>query len=159
MLTTVSAMAQQTQTPNQVTDLGWMVGTWSGSGKFTFGGQEMDLSSTMVFSFEGQFLKSVTTTEMGAMKMDETMMMGWNEPKKEYVSYTFTGFAPMPGIKHGKMDGSSLVMVSEPWEVEGQSVVSRSTYAKVSDTKFRLTMELKDGDKWDKAMDLELTKK
>ena len=57
------------------------------------------------------------------------------------------------------MEGADLVMTSEPWEVEGVSVVSRATYAKVSETKFRSMMEFKNGDKWEKAMDIELTKK
>lgn len=153
------AQAQDMTPPQQVTDLKWMVGTWSGKGKFAFGGQEMDVSMTMVFSFDGQFLKSVSTNEMGGMKMSETMMLGWNPAKSEYDSYTFTSFAPTPGVKHGKMENGGLVMVSDPWDVGGMSVVSRTTLTKVSDTQFRMTMEFKNDDKWEKASDMELKKK
>ncbi|MBS1723012.1 MAG: DUF1579 family protein [Armatimonadetes bacterium] len=155
----VPTFAQEMAPPKEVTDLGWMVGTWSGSGKVPYEGKEIELSVMMTFSIDGQFLKSKSSMVEGGMKMSETMMLGWSGAKSEYVSYSFTSFAPTPGIKHGKLDGANLVMTSEPWEVSGMTVVSRTTYTKLSDTKFRTKMEFKNGEKWDNAMELELTQK
>ena len=60
--------------------------------------------------------------------------------------------------KFGKLDGETLVMVSEPWEIMGQSISSRATMKKTSDTKARFVVEFKMGDAWEKATDMELTK-
>lgn len=154
-----SAYAQDMSPPKEVTELGWMVGTWSGSGKISFGGHEADITSTMTISFDGQFLKVASVDDSGGFKMTKTMMVGWDAKKSEYISYTFTNMGPKARIAHGKMEGGKLVMVSEPWEAGGMTATARETMSKVSDSKYGLTMEFKNGDKWDKGMDFVLTKK
>jgi hypothetical protein len=155
----VSAFTQDMSPPKKVTELGWMVGTWSGSGKIAFGGQETAIESTMTVTFDGQFLKTVSVDKSGGFKLTKTSMLGWDAAKSEYVSYTFTNMAPKPRIAHGNMDGSKLVMVSEPWEAEGMTAVARETITNVSETKCGLIMEFKNGDKWIKGMDFVLSKK
>lgn len=159
LLASASVFAQDMKSPKEVTDLAWMIGTWSGEGKMSFGGQEAPVKTTMVVTFDGQFVKAVSTTEEGGMTMRETMMLGWNEDTKMYDSYTFTSFAPTPGIKHGKIEDGKLVLVSEPWKVQGMSFVSRATYAKVSDSKLRMGMDFKSATGWDTALDMQLSKK
>jgi hypothetical protein len=141
--------------PKEISDLKWMVGTWTGSGPFSMMGTSMDLKMTMTCSFEGQFLKSVTVNDFGQIKMDETAYMGWDDEKKEYFSYSFTNMAPTPRIERGKMDGGKFLMVSEPW----QGTVGRATMTKVSDSKVKFLLEFKNEDKWEKGCDMEMTKK
>jgi hypothetical protein len=155
----VAALAQDMSSPKQVTDLGWMVGKWSGSGKMAFGGQETAMTTTMTVSFDGQFLKLVSTDASSQYKATKTSMIGWDAAKSQYVSYSFINFAPTARIAHGKMDAGKLVMVSDPWEAEGMTMVLRETMSKLSDTKCGLILEFKNGDKWDKSMDYVLTKK
>jgi len=155
----VSAFAQDMSAPKEVKDLGWMVGTWSGSGKIAFGGQETEITSSITFSFDGQFLKAVSTDKSSGFTMTKTAMIGWDAAKSEYVSYTFTNIAPKARIAHGKMDGNKLVMVSDPWEAEGMTSVARETLSKISDTKCGSMIEMKIGDKWMTGMDFVLTKK
>lgn len=159
LATIASAFAQESAAPKEVKDLAWMVGTWTGSGKIAFGGQETEISSEMTASFDGQFLKTVSTDKSGGFTMTKTVMIGWDAAKSEYVSYTFTNIAPKARIAHGKMDGDKLVMVSEPWEAEGMSTVARETLSKNSDTKLGSKLEMKLGDKWQTGMDFVLTKK
>ena len=154
----VSVFAQEMAPPKEVKALGWMVGTWSGSGKIAFGGREAEITSTMTVAFDGQFLKSVSVDKSGGFTMTKTSMVGWDAAKRGYVSYTFTNMAPTARIAHGKIDGTVLVMVSDPWEAEGMTAIARETMSKISDTKFGLKMEFKNGDKWDKGMDFVLTK-
>ncbi len=159
LVSMVSAFAQDTSPPKEVSDLGWMVGTWSGSTKIAFGGHETAINSEMTISFDGQFLKTVATDESSGSKLTKTSMIGWDVAKGEYVSYTFTNIAPAPRIEHGKMDGAKLVLVSDPWQAEGMKAVIRETVSKVSDTQYGLVMEFKNGDKWVKGVDFVLTKK
>jgi len=151
----VSAFAQSFDPPQQVTDLKWMLGTWTGKGKMEMMGTAMDTSITMTTTMEGQFLKSVSVYDMGAVKMEETQYVGWNEEKKEYTSWAFTNLAPTPRIEHGKMENGAMVMTSESW----QGMVGRGTMKKISETKVGFLLEFQNESKWDKAMDIELTKK
>lgn len=155
----VSALAQDMSPPKEITDLGWMVGTWSGTGKIAFGGHEVEITSTMTVSFEGQFLKAVSADKSAGSTLTKTTMTGWDAAKSQYVSYTFTNMAPTARIAHGKMNGSKLEMVSDPWEAEGMTAVDRETMSKLSDTKCGFMMEFRKGDKWVKGMDFVLTKK
>lgn len=158
VLPLISALAQDPGAPKEIKDLGWMVGTWSGSGKIAFGGHEVEITSTMTVSFDGQFLKAVSSDKSAGSTLTKTTMTGWEAAKSRYVSYTFTNMAPTARIAHGKMDGGKLEMVSDPWEAEGMTMVDRETMSKISDTKCGLTMEYKSGDKWIKGMDFVLTK-
>jgi hypothetical protein len=155
----VSAFAQDMAPPKQVTDLGWLVGSWSGSGKITFGATTMELTTKITVSFDGQFLKAVSTDEGGGFTLTKTEMTGWDAAKGEYISYTFTNIAPAARIAHGQNSGGKLMMVSDPWMAEGMTAVFRETMVKISDTKCGLILETKKGDTWDKEMDYVLTKK
>ncbi len=154
-----TAVAQEMGPPKEVTALGWMVGTWTASGKIAFGGQETDITSSMTVSFDGYFLKTVSVDKSAGFKMTKTVMIGWDAAKSQYESYTFTNMAPKARVAHGKMDGSKLVMVAEPWAAEGMTAVMRETMSKFSDTKCGLLLEMKIGDKWMKGMDFVLVKK
>ena len=154
-----SALAQTTDPPSQITDLKWMVGTWTGSGKFAIQGMEMDMTVTITCSIEGQFLKTVAVNDYGAIKMEETQYTGYDADKKEYFAYSFTNVSPAPRVQRGKMEGASLVMLSEPWTVMGDTMTARGTTTKVSETKMKMGLDFKNDDKWDKASEIELTKK
>lgn len=155
-ITTASALAQEM--PKQVADLGWMVGTWSGSGKIAFGGHETEITSTITASFDGEFLKTVSADKSAGFTLTKTAMIGWDAAKGEYLCYTFTNISPSARIEHGKLEGNKLVMVSEPWEAEGMKLVGRETISKITDSQYGLVLEAKIGDEWEKEMDFILTK-
>ena len=154
----VLVFAQDYAPPKQIKDLSWLVGTWSGSGQISFGGHSVDITSTMTVSFDGQFLKVVSTDQSSGSTLTKTTMTGWEPTTKEYISYTFTNMAPTARIAHGTLNGSALQMVSDPWQAEGFTIVERETMSKLSDTKCKLTLEYKDGEKWVKGMDFVYTK-
>jgi hypothetical protein len=154
----VSALAQVFAPPKQIQDLGWAVGTWSGSGKIAFGRHEVEITSSMTVSFDGQFLKEVSVDKSAGSTLTKTTMTGWDALKNQYVSYTFTNMAPTARIAHGTLTGSELQMTSDPWEAEGMTMVERETLSKISDKKCGLTLEYKQGDKWITGMDFVVTK-
>lgn len=150
---------QEMSPPKQVSDLSWLVGTWAGNGKITFGGREVAIETLMTVSFDGQFLKAVSIDKSAGFKMTKTCMIGWDPLKSEYASYTFTNMAPTARIAHGKLEGDKLVMVSDPWEAEGMTTIARESMSKMPAGKSGFAMEFKKGDKWEKGVDFVLVKK
>ncbi|MES1147302.1 MAG: DUF1579 family protein [bacterium] len=159
LLPMVSAFGQDIARPKEISDLAWMVGAWEGSGKIAFGGQETEITTSMTVSFDGQFLKSVSSDKSSGFTLTKTSMLGWDATKSQYVSYTFTNMAPTARIAHGKLEGGKLVMTSDPWEAEGMTAVMKETVSNVSDTKCGYKLELKTGEKWATGMDFVLNKK
>jgi Protein of unknown function (DUF1579) len=136
--------------PVEMKKFDWMVGEWTTKSKWTMPGMEpMDVASSFKAEWDGQFLKQVASSEfVGFMKMTETMMLGYDASKGEYVSYAFTNFAPTPRIEHGKLTGDVLVMVCDSWDVMGSVSTSRSTLTKLSNDEAKFKLEFKEGDKW-----------
>ena len=155
---TVSALAQELEPPKEIKALGWMVGSWSGGGKMSFGGQVTELETTMKVSFDGQFLKAVSTDKSSGFTMTKTTMTSWDAKKSQYVSYSFTNIAPTARVAHGKFESSKLTMVSDPWEA-GMTAIMRETLSKISDKQCGMSLEFKNGDKWIKGVDFVLIKK
>ncbi len=153
----LSTRAQEMGPPKEVKNLGWSVGTWTGNGKIAFGGQETPISSATTISY-GMFLKVVSSDKSTGFTMTKTAMIGWDAKKNEYISDTFTNMSPIARIAHGKVDGNKLIMVSNPLEAEGMSMVARETMLKVPATKVGSMMEYKMGEKWMTGMDFVLTK-
>jgi hypothetical protein len=154
----IPAFAQDLNPPKQITDLKWMVGSWSGTGQISFGGHSTPITSTYTGSFDGQFLKLTSIDTSSGSHLTKTTMMGWDANKHEYVSYTFTNMAPTARIARGTMHGSKLIMISQPWHAEGFTTVSRETMSKLSDTTFGMKLDLQTGNKWQTGMDFVLTK-
>ncbi len=157
--TTGSAFTQDMSPPKEVKDLSWMVGTWTGSGKISFGGQETEIISTMTVDFDGQFLKLASVDDSHGFKMTKTVMIGWDAKKSQYISHSFTNLSPTARVAHGKIEGAKVVLISDPWEAGGRTAVARETLSKISDSKVGVMMEFKNGEKWDKGMDFVLSKK
>lgn len=141
--------------PTEMKKFDWMVGEWSSTSKWTMEGMApMDVTSTFKAEWDGQFLKQSATSDfVGFMKMTETMMLGYDANKGEYVSYAFTNFAPTPRMEHGKLTGDTLVMVCDGWEVMGAVTSSRATLTKVSNDELKVKLEFKTGDTWSTVTD------
>lgn len=137
--------------PEELKKLEWMLGKWEGSIKWTMPGMEGEAKMAFEATWDGQFQKQSSTMEMMGMKMIETAYIGWDAAKKQYSMYTFTNFAPTPRVEYGKFDGTTWVSISEPWATGMGSTVSRSTIVKKSNTELDLTVEFKEGDKWNKV--------
>ena len=158
LLLSAVGMAQELAPPKEITDLGWMVGTWSGSGKIAFGGTETPIETKMTVSLDGQFLKAVSSDKSNGFTLLKTTMISWDVSKHEYVSYSFTNIGATARVENRKFEDGKLVMVSDPWESEGMKSVIRESLWKVSSKKFGLSMEFKFGEKWVKGLEMVLSK-
>ncbi|MBS1705988.1 MAG: DUF1579 family protein [Armatimonadetes bacterium] len=153
---TVPAIGQELKPLKEIENLSWMVGTWSGSGEISFGGNKVTIKTTMVVSMDGQFLKATATDESSGFKMTKMTMTEWNAAKKQYISYTFTNIGSTARVAHGTFADKSLSMISDPWEAEGMTAVMRETVTKLDTTKCGYSLELKQDNKWAKVMDFVL---
>jgi hypothetical protein len=139
--------------PAELKKLDWMLGEWTSTIKWTpESGMAGEMAGTSKTDWDGQFMRTVATSEMMGMKMTETSYMGWDAGSNKFVMYTFTNFAPTPRIERGTFTGDTGVFVSDPWAVMGQSMKSRATMTrKGNEATFVLEFEM-DG-KWVKAAD------
>lgn len=149
-LVSVAAFAQF-EPPAKLADLDFLKGKWSGKMDMTLEGQAVELIGTMEVVAEGQTLKMTTTSDMMGMKMVERSYVCWNEGKSTFTMYTFADFAAMPRVEHGNIKDGVWTTISEPWAVSGMGdVVSRSTVTVKGDS-LTMTVEFKNGDKWEKV--------
>jgi hypothetical protein len=141
--------------PAEMKKFEWMVGEWASKSTWTMTGMPpMEVASTFKAEWDGQFLKQTAVSDfVGFMKMTESMYMGYDAKKGEYVSYAFTNFAPTPRVEHGKLNGDVLVMVCDSWEVMGEVSSSRVTLTKVSNDEVKIKLEFKEGDMWTTVTD------
>lgn len=138
--------------PAEIKKFAWMNGDWAGDVHWSMEGQEMDSKMTMKISFEGQFQKVSTVTDMQGMKMTEEAYMGWDAKSKKYKMWTFTNFSPEPRFETGTLEGDKMVTQCEPWNMGmGDPIVARATLTKKSDKVVDFTLEFKQGDKWAKV--------
>ncbi|MCH7905381.1 MAG: DUF1579 family protein [Armatimonadetes bacterium] len=142
-------MAQpNTEPSDEIKKFDWMVGEWVSSSVWNIDGMEMPVETKVLAVWDGQFLRHTTVSDFGMMEMTETMMFGYDAKNKWYFSSAYTNMAPMPRVEYGRLVGSTLVMISDPWEIMGDVSVSRATIVKVSDDEYTFTLEFKEGGSW-----------
>lgn len=140
--------------------LDWMIGEWTGKLKWTMEGMEGEGAMTYKCEWDGNFIKNSAVTDMAGMgKMTETAYLGWDEKNKQYVIHCFTNFSHDPRIERGTLDGNKLILVSDPWNTGGQTMVGRATTVKNDDGTLLFTLEFKMEDKWVKAAEGTFKKK
>lgn len=136
--------------PQQVKDLGWMVGKWTGTMDMDMDGQKTHMTVDVDIAFEFKFLKMTSVMDMQVVKMNEISYVFWDAKASKYAIHTYTDFADTPRIESGDMKDGALVTESLPWVVGGmpEPTVGRSTMKKVTDSEISTMLEFKQGDKW-----------
>lgn len=147
--------------PPEVKALEWLMGHWEGEFKWNMMGVESDSKMTIEAGWEGQFLKLVQTTEVPGMeKMIETGYLGWDAKEKKYRMWSFSNYSPYPRIESGSLQGSKLVMTSEPWDTGmGDPITGRGTMDKRSDSEVHFSLEFQMNGTWEKVGEGVLKKK
>ncbi|HMS54764.1 MAG TPA: hypothetical protein PKA27_05140 [Fimbriimonadaceae bacterium] len=137
------------------------IGKWSGTIEWTMPGMEGKQEMTMVYSWEGPFMKATSEMTSNGQKILETGYMYWDAAKKQFTMNTYTNFAATPRIEHGKEEGNKLVMISEPWDIgmPTGALVSRSTLTKKSNSEVDFVLEFKMGDAFTKVAGATFKKK
>lgn len=157
---TCVALAQEMPAPPKEMDIFKpMIGKWKGKMSWDMEGQKTDFTMVMENVWDGQFVRSHNTMDMGGMKMTETMMFGWDPEKGKYKSWSFTNWAPTPRIEWGTVQGNQQVWISEPWDAGmGEKTESRSTITRKDAKTCEFLLEFKTDGKFAKVMWGTLTK-
>jgi hypothetical protein len=138
--------------PKELKAVEFLLGSWSGTNKMSFGDQTMDSPGTVKSDLflGGRFVRSLHVYEIAGMKFEGCHMLSYDTEKKKYVAWWFDQVSAQPMEMDGNFEGENkLVMVSKPTPMPGMgNVVFRSTWVKVSAQEVRFTLEQKDGDKW-----------
>ncbi len=139
--------------PAELKKLDWMIGTWTGTMPMDMEGMKFDSVGTMKIDMDGKFMRTVSVMDMMGMKMTESMFLGYDSAKKQYVSWAYTNMSANPRIERGNFEGDRFVMTSDPWvmDMSPEASVSRSTFLKKSATTALFTLEFKMADKWVKV--------
>lgn len=145
--------------PDELKSQEWQIGTWEGTVKWSMPGMEGDYKMVTTNEWSGQFMKSVSKTDAGGMQIEEIGYLGWDAKKKKYFMYTFTNFAATPRIEWGEEKAGVAVFLSEPWDVMGDTMESRATVTKKSDTEMAFMLEIKRGAEWSKVAEGSFKKK
>jgi hypothetical protein len=158
----VSAVAQgPSGPPAEVKALEWLTGQWEGDFNWNMMGVESDSKMTISAEWEGQFLKLVQTTEVPGMdKMIDNSYLGWDAKEKKYRMWSFSNYSPNPRIESGTLEGSKLVMTSEPWDTGmGDPITGRGTMTKRSENEIHFSLEFQMNGTWEKVGEGLLKKK
>ena len=142
--------AQTPGAPPEMKKLESMFGTWAGKIKFIGDGFPPEPSETSMKVepvLGGMYQKIVYTVSMPGVTLEGHSMIGFDPTEKKYKSWTFDNMAFSPREESGTLDGSKLVMVSEP---QG-GLVTRVTFDTSTKDVMQFTIEMKEGEKWTKV--------
>ena len=160
-LTAMMSAGQEMGPSPELKKMDWMIGKWSGNVKWSIPGTpETEAPMDYECTWDGNFIKSSSTMEMAGMgKMTETGYLGWDAKNSKYVMYVFTNFSHDPRIERGTLDGNKLLMVSDPFNVQGQDIVGRATQTRKDDGSVHFLLEFKMGEEWAKVAEGTFKKK
>lgn len=128
--------------PKQLAELDFLIGKWT---------QTVDGSSVRLFVERGPARRSLrfelVVSSRAARSFIDEGYLWWDKESSAYRSFAMSSISNDPRKEIGRLVDRALVMVSEPFEVDGRSERTRRT---VSPTKggisFRL--DLREGDAW-----------
>lgn len=134
--------------PKELDQIKWMVGQWSGTMSSTMGDIKtvMDIQPTM----GGHYYQFNSKNTLGDMTMDEVVYLTYDPKMSKFRIWAFASWGGPARTEAGDYKDDKLVTVSDPWEVMGMTMVSRSTLAKAEGDKLEFILEFKEGDNWKK---------
>ncbi len=160
------AMAQEMEIPSTepVQKLSWMVGEWTSKDKMMgMGGESMesDGSGSSKFVLKGRYLQFNTKMSMGPLgEAEGQLMVTYNELKTRYEATWFDSTSGQAIPFAGTLEGDKLTVTSGGIEYPGMGEMKfRATYAKLSDTQIKMTLEMEIGGSWMTQVESTYTKK
>ncbi|MBS1722957.1 MAG: DUF1579 family protein [Armatimonadetes bacterium] len=145
--------------PGEMKELDYLVGTWEG--EMNMNGMKMKAGFKAEKILGGRYIREMHTYTMGDnMQMTGMFLMTYDEKQKNWLSYWFDQSEAGNMEMRGGMEGGKYVAESKPMEMmDMKNVVMRATWTKVSDTKCTMSLDMKNGDKWDQMMEATYNKK
>lgn len=145
MIYAVAVAALQIATsppPAQISQLDFLIGKWSGS---------IQGSSVRLEVAHGPGKRSLRyeliVSGRNVPSFIDDGYLWWDREPAAFRSFAMTSVSNDPRREIGRMVDGSLIMVSEPFEVDGRSERSRRTLKPAKDG-LSFTLDLREGDTW-----------
>lgn len=146
VLTTLTAHSLgQSFAPKELKHLASLLGTFEGTLKGPMGDVKVTLKNE--WAEGGMWLRSSSIKEIGAMKITETCLIGYDTRSKSFKSWSFQSMVSNPREEEGAYSESGLIMVSKPWEMAGGTYTSRITFQATKEG-LNYSIDFKQGEKW-----------
>ena len=157
----VSSFAQEMMQPipkKELEAVSFFAGDWTGKETFTMGpGNASEGKSTVSgkIVLGGRYISSTHKMMIGSgQEMQGMHMLTYDLDKKKYLGYWFDSAAPGIMEMEGELKGSTLQMISKPTEMPGMGkVVFRATWTLKGKKDLHFTLEMAEGDKWNKMIE------
>jgi hypothetical protein len=146
--------------PTALQNLDWMVGEWETESFFSWGGSFLPLVATMKIDFDGQFIRTVGSYDIGGFVRTESYFIGHDDFLKEFSGYGFSNYSPKARLERGKVVDGKLIMECDMWTVAGVDGATRVTTWKGEDDTLMIKQEFKDElNVWEVAAESTYTRK
>ena len=139
--------------PRQMSDVGFLVGDWVGSA----GGATVRLEVSRGPS--GRSLSYLLSVSARVIKsFSDQGFIWWDREAAAYRSFAMSSLSNEPRREIGRIDQGALVMVSEPFEVDGRSERTRRSFTK-DGAGIKCDIALRDGEAWKSKLSVRLAKR
>ena len=135
--------------PEEMKNLGFLVGTWSGKQNFNNPGAPLvgDITVKVHAFGAGRFLEEELSTKLpGAKPTEVHHFISYDPNTSTYTAWWFNDTSNTPMELSGTLTGNQLVLLSHP--KNPNAPVMKATYDKLSDTAMNYKLEMKQGDQW-----------
>src|SRR5688572_24149174 len=161
-----SAIAQQMDMtpPKELNAIKYMLGTWTGTEKYTMGGPPETGTSTVVSSMGvgGRFVTGTHTAVSKSMKLHGMHLMTYDPQIKKYRAWWFDNMSSEAMELTGGFIGKSLVMTSKPIAIPGMEGLHsfRAAWTQTGARSLTFLLRTRQGDApWTTAITGKYTKK
>ncbi|NUL82426.1 MAG: DUF1579 family protein [Armatimonadetes bacterium] len=151
--------------PEEMKQLGFLVGSFAGKQHMEFGGQKMESDAVVNASWQldGRYIRSDVKYTMTGMEGEISgfMVLTYVPAKKQFRSHWFDSSSPDYVEMFGTMQGNTLTLTSGEVEMPGMGkFLMRSTWTKMNNGNVGMKLEMKQGDQpWFTLMSAEYAKK
>lgn len=158
------AHAQEASTvPAELKQLDYLVGHWEGSMAISFGDTKSTFKAVVDFSkiMGGRYIQGMHKYSAAGMPdMTGMALFSYQSATKKWMGWWFDSEEAGTVEMVGGFEGDSLVITSKPMEMSSMGVASmRSTWTKVSDTRLKLKVEMKQDQAWSTFIQADYSKK
>lgn len=165
LTTYVSANCQDmaSPVPVELKSLDYLIGNWQGSMAIAFGDQKSTFKATVEFKkvLGGRYVQGMHTySAQGMPDMTGMALFSYSEKSKHWMGWWFDSAEAGTVEMTGPLKDGVMVLTSKPMEMQGMGMASmRSTWTKVSDTRLKLKVEMKQDQDWSTFIEADYSKK
>jgi hypothetical protein len=139
--------------PHQIATIGFLTGDWEG---------KQSGASVQLRVDKGPGGRSLTcrfnVSATGIKSFRDEGFLWWDHEAGAYRSFAMSSISNEPRREIGKFVDSELVLVSEPFEVDGRTERTRRSFSKTANG-IKCQISIREGEAWKTRLNVQLTKR